>query len=300
MKTAILSDIHGNSPALRAVLADIRQAGCDRLVVLGDVIPGVDPPGCLNLLMEWNKVICIQGNAEAYMLTPDPNGIPDAQDELYQAIFELVRWYRAEMTAEQLEWVKTWPDRLTLEGALLVHDHPLDRLFPERWRIPGLADAYQELYFHSPGIGSRTPPEKYEEIDRWMEQSCTGLVFAGHTHEPFIRRLPHGIVCNAGSAGTPLDGIPRPSWVLVEGELGPDSPIEIRRTSYDLEKIYALLESRPDYPQFRFAGHAEAYRRMVETGEHWKAFLPRAAKGLAKPSQNQAEIPTHSDESHVQ
>lgn len=208
-------------------------------------------------------------------------------------------WFQAEITAEQLNWVKTWPDRLTLESALLVHDHPLDRLFPERWQKPGLPDQYQELYFHSPGLGKHTSQEKYDEVDRWMGKSGTDLVFVGHTHEPFLRNLTNGILCNVGSAGTPLDGIPRPSWVLIHGPLGRDCQIEIRRTTYDLREYTEMINARQDHPQWRIPGRGEAYRRMLETGEHWKAFIPRGQGGMAEPSKNQEVIPTHSDESHV-
>ena len=53
MKTGILSDIHGNSPALEAVLADAGQEGIQQLLMLGDIINGVDPHGCVRLLLEW-------------------------------------------------------------------------------------------------------------------------------------------------------------------------------------------------------------------------------------------------------
>ena len=54
MKTGILSDIHGNSPALAAVLADARREGVQQLVMLGDIINGIDPHGCIRLLLEWS------------------------------------------------------------------------------------------------------------------------------------------------------------------------------------------------------------------------------------------------------
>ncbi len=84
MRTAVIADIHGNSPALRAVLEDVRTCGCRQLLFLGDVINGPDPRGSLELLLGWPEVQCIQGNAEWYLCTEgleefpwrDQQGVP--------------------------------------------------------------------------------------------------------------------------------------------------------------------------------------------------------------------------------
>ena len=75
-KTAILSDIHGNSPALKAVLEDVRREGCTEVFVLGDIVNGVDPGGCLDLLAGRGDITFVKGNAEFHLLTPDLNAFP--------------------------------------------------------------------------------------------------------------------------------------------------------------------------------------------------------------------------------
>lgn len=85
-KIALLSDIHGNSPALQAVLADMQNQGCTQVFMLGDIINGVDPHGCIQLLREWcaknnAELTCIKGNGEEYLLTPDQDAIPDQDKE---------------------------------------------------------------------------------------------------------------------------------------------------------------------------------------------------------------------------
>ena len=75
-QVALLSDVHGNSPALQAVLNDIRSQGCTKVFMLGDIINGVDPHGCIQLLQEWcetnaAELTCLKGNGEEYLLTPD-------------------------------------------------------------------------------------------------------------------------------------------------------------------------------------------------------------------------------------
>ena len=89
--TALFSDIHGNSPALRAVLADIQRAGCTRVFMLGDLINGIDPHGCVTALREWAtttgvELECLKGNGEEYLLTPDREALRKA---LEGAPFEL-------------------------------------------------------------------------------------------------------------------------------------------------------------------------------------------------------------------
>lgn len=56
-KVALLADIHGNSPALQAVLKDIQHNECSQVFVLGDIINGVDPHGCIELLQKWKALL---------------------------------------------------------------------------------------------------------------------------------------------------------------------------------------------------------------------------------------------------
>jgi hypothetical protein len=139
-----------------------------------------------------------------------------------------------------------------------------------------VAETYQEIYFHSAGLGLGAPLERFDEVDAWMGESGTALVFVGHTHELYLREMKHGWLCNAGSVGLPLDGTPQPAWVLADGDLGRSCRLELRRSEYDLREYTALIAARPDHPDYRIPGQVPAYRRMVETGKHWKAFTPPA------------------------
>src|SRR5262245_57653888 len=86
---ALLSDVHGNSLALKAVLEDIRELGCTQVFMLGDLINGVDPHGCVQFLRQWQEaahveLTCLKGNGEAYLLTPDRAALP-RQTEAWNA-----------------------------------------------------------------------------------------------------------------------------------------------------------------------------------------------------------------------
>ena len=174
-KTAILSDIHGNSPALEAVLDDVYGAGCARVFVLGDVINGVDPSGCLALLRDCEDVVCLKGNAEHYLLTPDLDCFPKRYEPLYRSVIDLLWWWQARISDAAMAWMQHWPDLLFWNGACLAHDSPLDRLHPEDWHLPGIEDKYQELCYHARGIYRDTPDQEMDRLQRLMSEKAVSI-----------------------------------------------------------------------------------------------------------------------------
>ena len=270
-RTAILSDIHGNTPALEAVLGDIDRCGCSTILNLGDIINGFDPGGAVAMVRGLgSRVITIKGNAEHYLLTPRLDDLPDRDSSYHPELIRLITFFRDHLTAGDLDWLADLPDHLFWQGACLVHDHPLDRLFPERWHAPGLAEIYQEWYFHSPGIIEKMPEENWRELWDWMGKQDQWAVFCGHTHEPFVRRQGDRVVCNPGGVGCPLDGDPRPSWVLLEGEPGSKCSLSIRRVEYDIDRAIQMIDA-VDYLGFQGSKRQNAYKKMIQTGIHWRA-----------------------------
>jgi predicted phosphodiesterase len=272
MNTAIVCDIHGNTPAFTAVLADIEQMGCGTILVLGDIINGIDPQGSLALVRGLGeRAVCLRGNAEAYTLTPDLDGLPDRGDADQAHLVALIRWFRAHLSADDLDWLARLPDACFWQGACLVHDSPFDRLEPQGWHAPGLALKYQEWYYHSAGLSQHTPDAVWQRLWAWMEQKQLWGVFCGHTHAPFIRQSGGRWAGNAGGAGFPLDGDPRPSWLLLEGEPGgQDMRLSIRRVAYDVQRVLRLIDERPDYLAWEGEKRREYYRKMLVTGLHWR------------------------------
>jgi len=271
IKTAVLSDIHGNLPALEAVLTAVDREGCSRLFFLGDIVNGADPHNCVALLQAWGQsagreLYCIQGNAEVYTLTPHLESLPRREERENQELIGLITWFREHLTLADLDWLESLPDVLVLEGACLAHDSPLDRLFPARWHLPGLADAYQDWFYHGPGIKKTLDGAPLEELLAWMDTRGVTSVFCGHTHEPFVRRLGLHLICNAGAVGLPLDGDPRSSWVLVDGD------VTIRRVAYDIDRALRLIDDN-DYPTLEDPAMRRAYKKMFQTGIHWHAHL---------------------------
>lgn len=278
LKAAFLSDIHGNSPALRAVLDEIQQAGCKQVFMLGDIINGIDPHGCVQLLRDWSdaarvELAAIQGNAEAYLNTPERSSLP-RQDEAWNAqLIQLVNWFQDQLNESDLAWVHSLPATLHWRDAWLVHDSPMDRLAAQAKTDPNLRPQHREWFFHGRGILPDMAEPQWRELLAHMETENKRQLFCGHTHVPFQRSMGARIICNVGSVGAPLDGDPRPAWVLLEDDLEGTQTLSIRRVTYDISAVWQLLDQTPEYPDFAIPGYREAYKKWIQTGIHWRTHL---------------------------
>ena len=270
-QVAIMSDVHGNSPALRAVLEDIRGAGCTRVFFLGDLVNGVDPGGCVELLRGWGDVTCLKGNAEHYTLTPDLDTLPHREEPAQAALVKLIQWFRSRLRATDITWLHSLPDLLLWSGSGFVHDSPIDRVFPQQWHFPGIDEKYQEWFYHAKGITEDFTEGEWASLLAWMESQDVFRVFCGHTHVPFVHRVGTALVCNVGSVGLPLDGDPRSSWVLLEERAAGEYGVTLRRVAYDTREVLKLVDATPDYPDFESFGRKEAYKKMLVTGVYWSA-----------------------------
>jgi hypothetical protein len=114
----------------------------------------------------------------------------------------------------------------------------------------------------------------WAELFEYMRKEGLNQLFSGHTHVPFYRESDGLLVCNAGSAGMPLDGDPRPSWVMMDGNDPGTQPVSIRRVDYDISALLNLIDDASDYPKFQQTGFQEAYTKMFQYGRHWREFKP--------------------------
>jgi predicted phosphodiesterase len=212
-RVAALYDIHGNLPALEAVLDEVARAGVDAVVVGGDVVPGPMPRETLARLRELRvPVLCVRGNGErevlARMAGLDSGAVPEA-------FREIVGWVADQLDPDDGRWLSTWGQTLRL-------------------RVRGLGEV---VFCHATPrdddeIVTRTTPEnRLEEIYHGIDVS---LVVCGHTHMPFDRTVGAIRVVNAGSVGMPFGPVGA-DWLL----LGPE--VEPRRTSYDLAAAAARI-----------------------------------------------------------
>jgi len=275
-KTAVLSDIHGNSPALRAVLDHVRREGCERIIVLGDVVNGVDPGGCLDLLAGRGDIIFVKGNAEFHLLTPDLNAFPLREESLYTWYIPLVEWWRQRVPAAHLGMLRAMHERVVIDGTCFVHDDPIARYSPEGRAVDGLDAKYWEFCYHAGGIREADVEERRDELLSFMEARGFSRLFLGHTHEPYLRTISGRLICNVGSVGVPLDGDTCPSWATCELGEGSAAKVELRRTEYDLTEMLRKIDALDPGCALFYGGRTkETYREMFRTGIHWKVHAKR-------------------------
>ena len=220
MRVAAVYDIHGNLPALEAVLGEVGAARVDRVVVGGDVFPGPMPGECLRRLLALDvPVHFIRGNGDREVLARMRGEETGTVPEKFR---EVIDWVASELPAEDEARIAGWPETLRLD-------------IPELGRV---------LFCHATPrndteIFTRlTPEERLLPIFGAGEER---LVVCGHTHMQFDRMVGDVRVVNAGSVGMPFGELGA-CWLL----LGPG--VHLQRTLFDLVAAADRIRST-EYPQ---------------------------------------------------
>lgn len=205
MRVAAVSDIHGNLPALEAVLADVEREGVDVLVVPGDTISGPWAAEVFDLLLA-SDAIFVRGNADREVI------------ERSDRFGALQPWSAERLGDSRLALAAEWPLTASLS-------------------IDGLGDV---LVCHSTPasddpIYTRITPEN--ELHEMLGPIDADILVCGHTHMQFDRTLESGLrIVNVGSVGMGYEGARGAYWAL----LGPD--VELRRSDYDVEACVAAIQ----------------------------------------------------------
>jgi predicted phosphodiesterase len=203
---ALLYDVHGNLPALEAVLADAGEAGAERYVLGGDyALFGAWPAETVERLREL-PADWIRGNGERWTASP-----ADAPDEVQGAIGRC-RDLLGESLTEELGAL---PESLERDGVNYCHGSPV-------------SDVKSFL------------PEQVEGEEELLGDVREGRLVFGHTHLPFRRVAGAVELLNPGSVGMPLDGDHRAAYGLV----APDADVRFRRVEYDYMASAAAVRER--------------------------------------------------------
>ena len=200
-RIAVFSDVHGNTPALAAVLAAIDAEGVDHVLNLGDIVSGaVDPRGTLDLLDSRPDIVTVRGNHERQVLT-----LP------YDEMGGVDRIAAGVLTDADRAWLGSLP--LTAQpvpGVLAFHATPDDdATYLTETGVGLTADDTQ-------GVREATDDELIERLG--TAYGAHALYLCGHTHLARSRRLPDGsLLVNPGSVGWPAyeDETPKPHRVEV-------------------------------------------------------------------------------------
>jgi predicted phosphodiesterase len=179
---AVFSDIHGNLPALQAVLQRMTELGCERVISLGDVAGYYAQPGeCVDLLRE-HDAINIMGNHDYYLVS----GTDCPRSKM---VAMLADYQRGIVRPDQVAWLAHSLPVLMEGGNYFTHGG---------WDDP------QDQYLY------RVAPSSIPEGARRL--------FTGHTHVQALLRFGEKEYCNPGSVGQPRDGDPRAAFAVLVGD----------------------------------------------------------------------------------
>jgi len=239
---AIISDIHSNLTALKAVLADIDSQEIKRVLCLGDVVSyGPDPADCLTLVRKHCEFM-LKGNHDVAVVF-EPLGFNQVARKAALWTKETVRPGLFSFSSAKANWnmLKNAPDRYEEGHCLFVHASPRDPVM----------EYIEESDVSDPTFG---PSKKIIAIMEMLK----GVCFVGHTHRPgvitedfrFIK--PHEIdmrwvcdgkkaVINVGSVGQPRDLNPKACYVTVNG-----NEVKYHRVPYDIEQTANRIRSIPE------------------------------------------------------
>ncbi|WP_227357356.1 metallophosphoesterase family protein [Haladaptatus salinisoli] len=224
MKLGLISDVHGNQPALEAVLADMPDV--DQIYHCGDAI-GYNPfPHRVLETFANEGIISIQGNHDRKISTNiDSMGTatePEARNDAGVRPSDLARaagvWTHELLNAEEIEYLANLPAELTIEDGIvkLVHGKPGDqdaRLYPEDYGPHLFGD--ESILVH------------------------------GHTHVQHAEYFDGRLLVNPGSVGQPRDGDPRAAYAIIDLET---NTATLRRVTYPIEEVVRKIQqtSLPD------------------------------------------------------
>jgi putative phosphoesterase len=223
-RVTVFGDIHGNLPALEAILADIETHESSPLYCLGDLVGyGTFPNEVIAMIRDRN-IPAIMGNYDQGVgNSSDDCGCAYTNKEAEALGKRSIAWSNAHTTDENKFYLRQLKDQIPLQldglRVRLVHGSP--------------RKINEYLYENRPDA----------TMERLLDMAEADVLVCGHTHVPYHRILPSGRhVVNAGSVGKPKDGNPEACYVALEAE---DKSLRVtfRRVPYDIERAAKAIEA---------------------------------------------------------
>ena len=229
LRFAFISDIHGNLPALEAVLADTGASGADAVYHLGDLV-GYGPwPNEVVERIRTEGIAGVAGNYDTTVAHGHPSCGCQHDDPRHRTLSgESYRWTVARTSVANRRFLASLPFRLDVRplgghmpGPKLVLVHGAATLNTVYWRE------------------DRSDRFCGRMVDLLRAREGDAILF-GHTHRPWTRGFDGRTLVNTGSVGRPKDGDSRASYALVR--IGPEGiGVDLRRISYSVERTVAAI-----------------------------------------------------------
>lgn len=248
-RIAVISDIHGNVPALQAVLNDIQKRAIERIICLGDLVgKGPDSDQVIDIVRNRCESV-VKGNWDDLM-----NKKMEINNPAYPAFHETQAWHKQRIGPERLAYLASLPFscEFPLSGRLV-------RLFHA-----SSTSVYHRVYPTHPFEERLAMFENTEETGTPSDKRTPEIVGYGDIHTSFLQQLQEKTLFNTGSVGNPLDTT-QASYAVLEGEWGSWLPaavsVQLIRVPYDIELAVRLAE-QSGMPEL------DAYKQELRTARY--------------------------------
>ena len=258
MRIAVLSDIHGNLPALEAVLENLKTRTPDGLIVAGDFVGGPNPDQTIDLLRSLKPNWMILGNSDINILRYIDGQVPETYRTAKQ--FALLRWGSNHISSESINFLRDLPQQqvITLDGTApirVVHGslgNPFDGYDPEK--EPGKFDY------------------DFQNLDEMV-------LVCGHTHCPWSVERNGKLALNPGSVAGPLNGYVGTQYALLDWMDG-HWKSQLYSLPYDISRICSDFS---ESGLFEAGGVlARCFLDSIESGENVSGWFLQYAFMLAE------------------
>jgi len=226
MKILVLADIHGNLPALNAVLTEVEEEGVDQILVAGDILGGPYPVEVIRILYDL-KACMIRGNSDEYIVNIYSN--PTDSKWYKSKQFAPVYWIYKHLNQHWLNFINSLPKQkvISLEGTddiLMVHSIYLPMLPTDASGVL-ITDKYYDL------------------VDSYTKSIEQQVLIFGHNHVHWNQKVNTCLALNPGSVACPLNGTIGAQYAIIEW-VHDHWEADIRSVSYNLQEINdAFVES---------------------------------------------------------
>jgi putative phosphoesterase len=245
MRVGLISDIHGNLPALEAVLAHAKGESLNVIWNMGDSVGYGAHPDQVVRLLQGENIISIRGNFDSRVLKI-PRKKAKWREKKPPDLFLAIYWAYENLSPPSRDYLKNLPKeiviRLGLTRLLITHGSPVSK---------------------SERLTMETPTKRLRNL---LQETDAQVVCCCHSHEPFFRNVKGGYYINPGCVGRQNDGDPRASYAILELDPGMlledpagDIALDVRhfRVDYDLERATSEIRKR---------GLPEAFAQMLIQG----------------------------------
>lgn len=248
MRYAIISDIHGNIDAFKAVIDDMRKKDITNIIISGDIagdFPYLNV--VIDLLKDMDDILIIKGNRDDYVLDL-------TEEELIAKEFEHLNplcWIRENISGENFEFLSALPSTLkpTINSKKISITHSLEEIIKHK-KLMNLSSSNFAIYYENKSKEDYNKDlidliENSQDIIEEVSNLEDDIFIFGHSHLQWNIKIKNKWFINAGSCGMPLDGNTSAPYTILN--MDDEITVEQVRVHYDINEITLKLKNSEIY-----------------------------------------------------